>query len=150
MKMLHKVQKYMKIYIMKQDMEKRDKIYNLMHSRKILEQKLFEDQQSYMEKHPELIQAFTNALQKGMDFVNSHTPEEIAKVIAPQFAETDLDTLTTIVKRYYDQKTWKEDLIFQEDSFLLLKDILDEAGELAQWVPYEQLVTTEYAEKAVK
>ena len=56
--------------------------------------------QSYMEKHPELIQAFTNALQKGMDFVNSHTPEEIAKVIAPQFAETDLDTLTTIVKRY--------------------------------------------------
>ena len=50
MKMLHKVQKYMKIYIMKQDMEKRDKIYNLMHSRKILEQKLFEDQQSYMEK----------------------------------------------------------------------------------------------------
>ena len=106
--------------------------------------------QSYMEKHPELIQAFTNALQKGMDFVNSHTPEEIAKVIAPQFAETDLDTLTTIVKRYYDQKTWKEDLIFQEDSFLLLEDILDEAGELAQWVPYEQLVTTEYAEKAVK
>ena len=92
--------------------------------------------QSYMEKHPELIQAFTNALQKGMDFVNSHTPEEIAKVIAPQFAETDLDTLTTIVKRYYDQKTWKEDLIFQEDSFLLLEDILDEAGELAQWVPY--------------
>ena len=106
--------------------------------------------QSYMEKHPELIQAFTNALQKGMDFVNSHTPEEIAKVIAPQFAETDLDTLTTIVKRYYDQKTWKEDLIFEEDSFLLLEDILDEAGELAQWVPYEQLVTTEYAEKAVK
>lgn len=106
--------------------------------------------QSYMEKHPELIQAFTNALQKGMDFVNSHTPEEIAKVIAPQFAEMDLDTLTTIVKRYYDQKTWKEDLIFEEDSFLLLEDILDEAGELAQWVPYEQLVTTEYAEKAVK
>ena len=106
--------------------------------------------QSYMEKHPELIQAFTNALQKGMDFVNSHTPEEIAKVIAPQFAETDLDTLTTIVKRYYDQKTWKEDLIFEEDSFLLLEDILDEAGELAQWVPYEQLVTTEYAEKTVK
>ena len=54
------------------------------------------------------------------------------------------------MKRYYDQKTWKEDLIFQEDSFLLLEDILDEAGELAQWVPYEQLVTTEYAEKAVK
>lgn len=106
--------------------------------------------QSYMQKHPELIQAFTNALQKGMDFVNSHTPEEIAKVIAPQFAEMDPDTLATIVKRYYDQKTWKADLIFEEDSFLLLEDILDEAGELEQWVPYEQLVTTEYAEKAAR
>ena len=45
---------------------------------------------SYMEKNPEIIQKFTNALQKGMEYVQSHTPEEIAEVIAPQFAETDL------------------------------------------------------------
>ena len=57
---------------------------------------------SYMEKNPEIIQKFTNALQKGMEYVQSHTPEEIAEVIAPQFAETDLDTVTAIVKRYYD------------------------------------------------
>ena len=30
---------------------------------------------SYLDKHPEIIQSFTNALQKGMDFVQSHTPE---------------------------------------------------------------------------
>ena len=54
---------------------------------------------SYMEKNPEIIQKFTNALQKGMEYVQSHTPEEIAEVIAPQFAETDLDTVTAIVKR---------------------------------------------------
>ena len=41
------------------------------------------------------------------------TPEEIAEVIAPQFAETDLDTVTAIVKRYYDQDTWKSNLIFE-------------------------------------
>ena len=52
---------------------------------------------SYMEKNPEIIQKFTNALQKGMEYVQSHTPEEIAEVIAPQFAETDLDTVTAIV-----------------------------------------------------
>ena len=46
-----------------------------------------------MEKNPEIIQKFTNALQKGMEYVQSHTPEEIAEVIAPQFAETDLDTV---------------------------------------------------------
>ena len=34
---------------------------------------------SYMEKNPELIQHFTNAIQKGLDYVNSHTAEEIAE-----------------------------------------------------------------------
>ena len=106
--------------------------------------------QSYMADHPDLIQGFTNALQKGMDYVQNHTPEEIAKVIAPQFEETDLETITTIVTRYYEQDTWKKDLIFEEDSFTLLQDILDEAGELEQRVPYSDLVTREFAEKAAK
>ena len=105
---------------------------------------------SFMEENPELIQSFTNALQKGMDFVNSHTPEEIANVIQPQFKETDLDTITTIIKRYADQDTWKTDLNFEEESFTLLQNILEEAGELEKRVPYKDLVTTEFSEKAKK
>ncbi len=110
----------------------------------------FSAKKSYMEDHPEVIQGFTNALQKGMDYVQSHTPEEIAAIIAPQFKETDQDTITTIVTRYYDQDTWKENLIFEEESFNLLQDILEEAGELTERAPYNDLVTTEFAEKAAK
>lgn len=106
--------------------------------------------QSYIEKNPDVIQGFTNALQKGMDYVQSHTPEEIAEVIEPQFPETDLKTITTIVTRYYDQDTWKDNLVFEEDSFNLLQDILESAGELEQRAPYADLVTTEFAEKAAK
>ncbi|MCD7834201.1 MAG: ABC transporter substrate-binding protein, partial [Lachnospiraceae bacterium] len=106
--------------------------------------------ESYLEEHPEVIQAFTNALQKGMDYVNSHTPEEIAAVIAPQFPENDEETIATIVKRYYEQDTWKEELIFEEESFALLQDILESAGELKERVPYEKLVTIEFAEAAVQ
>ncbi|MCM1496475.1 MAG: ABC transporter substrate-binding protein [Bacteroides sp.] len=105
---------------------------------------------SYIDEHPDIIQSFTNALQKGMDYVNNHSPEEIAEVIAPQFEETDLETLTTIVERYAAQDTWKENLIFEEESFLLLENILDEAGELEAFAPYEDLVDTSYAEKALK
>lgn len=105
---------------------------------------------SYLKDHPEIIQSFTNGLQKGMKFVQEHTPEEIAAVIAPQFPETDSDTLTTIVKRYYDQDTWKENLVFEKESFELLQDILEGAGELSERVAYEELVTTEFAEKAAK
>lgn len=104
--------------------------------------------QSYLKDNQEVIQGFTNALQKGMDFVNSHTAEEIAKVIAPQFKETDEKTIAIIVARYKDQNTWKEDLIFNEDSFDLLQNILQEAGQLDQKVPYADLVTTDFAKKA--
>lgn len=105
---------------------------------------------SYIKENPEIIQSFTNALQKGMDYVQSHSPEEIAKAIAPQFEETDIDTITTIVKRYYDQDTWKSDLVFSEESFDLLQDILESAGELSKRAPYKDLVNTEFAEKAAK
>lgn len=106
--------------------------------------------QSYIDKNPDVIQGFVNALQKGMDYVQKHTPEEIAKVIEPQFPETDLETITTIVTRYYDQDTWKDNLVFEEDSFNLLQDILESAGELEQRAPYADLVTTEFAENAAK
>lgn len=64
--------------------------------------------------------------------------------------ETDLATITTIVSRYYEQDTWKSDLIFKEESFNLLQDILESSGELKERVPYEELVTTTFAEKAAK
>jgi NitT/TauT family transport system substrate-binding protein len=85
-----------------------------------------------------------------MDYVHTHTPEEIAAVIAPQFPETDLETLTTIVTRYYEQDTWKETLVFEESSFDLLLDILESAGELESRAPYQDLVTTEFAETAAQ
>lgn len=110
----------------------------------------FSAKQSYIDENPDVIQGFTNALQKGMDYVQAHTPEEIAKIIEPQFPETDLETITTIVTRYYDQDTWKSGLIFEESSFDLLQDILESAGELEERVPYEDLVTTEFADAAAK
>ena len=106
--------------------------------------------ESYIEENPEIIQGFVNALQKGMDYVNSHTPEEIAGIIQPQFKENDLETITTIVKRYQEQDTWKENLVFEKESFELLQDILDSAGELEERVPYEKLVDTAYAKKALE
>lgn len=104
---------------------------------------------SYLAAHPETIQKFTNAIQKGMNYVNSHSAQEIADTIHPQFAETPVETITAIVQRYKEQDTWKQDLIFEKDSFELLENILEEAGELPKRVPYEELVTTEYARNAI-
>lgn len=110
----------------------------------------FSAKSSYLEEHPDIIQKFTNALQKGMDYTLKHSPEEIATVISPQFKETDMETLTAIVTRYHEQDTWKENLIFEESSFELLLDILSESGELSDRPAYQDLVNTSFAEKAIK
>lgn len=109
----------------------------------------FSAKSSYLKEHPDTIQHFTNALQRGMDYVNLHTPEEIAKVIAPQFKETNLDTITAITTRYYKQDTWKTNLLFEEKSYSLLLDILKEADELSSAPPYENLIDNTFAQKAI-
>ena len=110
----------------------------------------FSAKKSYIEKNPDVIQGFTNALQRGMDYVQPHTPAEIAEIIQPQFKETDFDTITTIVTRYYEQDTWKADLIFEQSSFELLQDILESAKELEKRAPYDVLVNTDFARKAIE
>ncbi len=108
----------------------------------------FSAKKSYIEKNPTVIQDFTNALQKGLDYVSKHTPEEIAKVIQPQFAETKYDTLVKIVTRYYNQETWKDNLVFEEDSLNLLQDILTDSGVIKEKAPYADIVNTDFAKKA--
>ena len=105
---------------------------------------------SYIEKNPEILEKFTRAIYKGQQFVVTHSAEEIATVIKPQFPETDMETLTKILTRYQEQDSYKDNPLFEEDSFLLLQDILSEAGELKKEIPYKTLVTTKFAEKVMK
>ena len=107
--------------------------------------------QSYLKTHGATVEKFTKALQKGMDFVQTHTPEEIAEVIAPQFAETELETITAIVRRYYALVWGNPDAdegTIEGNIGRSPKDILEQAGELEKKAPYKTLVTTKYAEEA--
>lgn len=110
----------------------------------------FSAKESYITENPDVIQAFTNALQKGMLYVKEHDSKEIASVIAPQFPDTDKDTIAAIVDRYQKQDTWKTDVIFTKEAYTLLLDILEEAQQLTDRPGYDFLVNTEFAEKAAK
>lgn len=107
----------------------------------------FSARKSYIQSNPQVIESFTRALQKGMEYVNIHTPEEIAKTIKPQFEEMDEISLAAIIERYQVQDTWKTDLVFSKEAFDLLQDILLDAGVVQVTVPYEDLVNTEFAQK---
>lgn len=105
---------------------------------------------SYIDKNPEVIQKFTNAIYKAQQWVDTHTAVEIAEVIQPYFEDTDIALLTKIVDRYKEQDTYKTTPLLEKDHYDLLQDVLESAGELSNPVDYDLLVTTKFAEEAVK
>ncbi len=104
----------------------------------------------YMEKNPETVQNFTNAIYKGMVWVQEHTSEEIADAVLPQFPDTDKEVLVTLIDRYREQDSWKPDLIITEDGFSHVMDIMESAGELDERADYNKIVTTKFAENAME
>lgn len=103
---------------------------------------------SYIEQHEEQICAFVRALKKGMDYMETHTNEEVAKCIAPQFDTMEEKAIAEMIRRYAAQDTWKTDLVFEKDGFELLENILLDAGVLREKQDYEKLVNVEIAQKA--
>ena len=106
-------------------------------------------QDQFMTEHPDIIEAFTRAIYRGQQWVESHSSAEIAEVVLPQFPESDAETLTTIIERYKQQDTWKTDPVFSEEGFTLIQDIMEQGGELSQRVPFRDLVRNEFAEKII-
>lgn len=111
---------------------------------------VYSAKKSYIKKNKDIIQKFTNAIYKGQLWVEKHSYEEIAKSIKPFFPDAKDDLLVTVVKRYKDQDTWAKDPILKPEALDLLQKIISEAGELDKKVPYDKVVTTEFAEKAIK
>ncbi|NLM75140.1 MAG: ABC transporter substrate-binding protein [Clostridiaceae bacterium] len=105
---------------------------------------------SYIEQNPEIIQKFTNAIYKGQLWCDTHTPGEIAEVIHEFFPDTDIETLEAVAKRYKEIDAWNQDPILKEDSLNRLQDVMEEAGELNVRAPYDKIVTTSFAEQAIK
>ncbi|AEV68220.1 ABC transporter substrate-binding protein [Acetivibrio clariflavus] len=104
---------------------------------------------SYIEKNKDVIEKFTRAIYKGQKWVDENSPEEIAKAIQPSFPDSDLDILTTVAKRYKEIDAWCKDPIMSKESLELLQRVMKEAGELEKEAKYEDLVTTEFAEKSM-
>ena len=95
---------------------------------------------SYLKNHKDLIQQFTNAIQKGLDFVHQHSDEEVAKAILNQFPDTSLKDVTKVVSRYRQIEAWPTTTEFKEESFNHLQEIMQAAKELDTKVPYQELI----------
>ena len=102
---------------------------------------------SYIRNNPEIIQKFTNAINRGLDFVWKNDEETIAKTIVNQFPDLTINELSKMIKRYKDNDAWMKNTYFTEESFNHLQDIMISAGELKEKVPYKNLVNTTFSKQ---
>ena len=102
---------------------------------------------SYIEENPEVIEGFTKAIKKGLDYVYNHSDEELANLITSYFPDTSLNDLTRIIKRYRESDSWFKTTYITEDDFNHIQEIMKSAGELDTFAPYSNLVTNKYSVK---
>lgn len=104
--------------------------------------------QSWMKSNPETVQAFTNAIARAQKWCIEQPPEEVAKAIAGQFPDTDLEVLTAVCKRHQDIDAWNAVPVMEKQAFERLETVMETAGELPERVPFERVVDNSFAEKA--
>lgn len=97
---------------------------------------------SYIEKNKGVIDKFTKAIGKGLDYVNKHSGKEIANIIKEEFPDTNIKVLEKVIDNYKSVDTWPTTTEFTKESFNHLQDIMINANELKEKVTYEDLVYT--------
>ncbi len=112
--------------------------YTVYHARK-----------SVLEENPDLFVRFTRAIHKGQQWVFSHTAEEVAEVIAPFFPLIDHEILVQSMGLYQSIDAWPTTPVISEEHFLHLQEIMMEAGELEEIVPFSVLMDTTIANAVV-
>lgn len=110
----------------------------------------FMAKKSYLEENKETAEAFTRAIYKAQKWVEAKQPEEIAKTIQSHFPDTELDVLSTAIKRYKQQDSYATDPLLNEEEWNKLQEIMKESDELPKFIPYKQLVDSSIAKKVTE
>lgn len=99
----------------------------------------FSARSSYLDDNSDLVIRFDHAIQKGLDFIHSHSDLEVAEVIQSQFPDSSLSLLEKSIMRYRKNDTWPISTFFLEESFNHLQDIMLDYGQITETVSYDEL-----------
>lgn len=102
---------------------------------------------SYIENNPKVIEGFTKAIQKGIDFVKNNSDEKVAELISEYFPDTSKNDLIKIIKRYRGIDSWMDTTYIDEEKFNHIQTIMENAGELNKKAPFDKLVDNSFSKK---
>lgn len=104
----------------------------------------FYARKSYIDKNPEIIKKFTNAINKGLEYTLNNDSTTIANDIIEQFPDTNIKDLALMIERYKEYDCWLENPYISEKLFTNLEDFLIDFDLIKKYVPYNDLVNNFY------
>lgn len=112
---------------------------------------VFTSTDGYLQKNPQVAQAWVNAIAKAQRYVATAAPADLAKHIAEYFPGISEAELVKTIERYRKLRLWKTSTLVQEKAMETLQDMLIASGQLdkGKRVKYQQIVVPTFA-NAVK
>lgn len=107
----------------------------------------FQVTKSYFAQNEDLLLGFLRAIQKGVDYVLTHSDAEVAQAVAPAFADTDLGLIEKAVASYRSIDAWAHDPVMHKEDYERLLDIMELAGHLDGRVDFDKVIDNSLAEK---
>jgi NitT/TauT family transport system substrate-binding protein len=101
---------------------------------------------SYYNKNAAVLKSFLKAVQRGLDYINTHTADEVAALLSPQFAGTTVGMLSKAITNYKGIDAWNATPVMKEADFNRLQDIIQNAGELSKRVEFSKVIYNGYAD----
>ena len=101
---------------------------------------------SYIKNNRQTIKKFTNAINKGLKYVDQTDNKTIAKDLLDYFPDMTVKELEQMISRYKKINAWKKNTYFSEKEFNHMEDIMIEAKELDKKVPFKKLVDNSFNE----
>ena len=99
---------------------------------------------SYIEDNPKIIEKFTAAIQKGIDYTHSHTDIELAKLLVDYFPDASLNDIEAVIKRYRDIDSWYKTTYITKEGYEHMQDIVEFNGFLDKRIDYNIVVDNRY------
>lgn len=102
---------------------------------------------SYIEENEDVIEGYSNAINKALEYTHNHTAKEVAENIGIYFPDSSINDLEVMVQNYMNIDAWFDNTYIEEDDFNHIQDIIENANELDKRAPYDKLVTNKYSKK---
>ena len=108
---------------------------------------VFYAKNSYIKNNKDVIKNFVKSISMGLEYTNTHSAKEIAKIISKQFPDSSIEDLELMIQNYKNADSWLKNTYITESSFNNLEKLLIDNNLIEKKVSYKKLINNFENEK---